>query len=46
MPVKEAMNQLGFNVGKCRMPLVEVSEEHKALIRRELIKFGALKENA
>lgn len=43
MPVKEAMNLIGMNVGKCRMPLCDVSDEHRELIRKELVKFGAIK---
>ncbi|MCR5055539.1 MAG: 4-hydroxy-tetrahydrodipicolinate synthase [Clostridia bacterium] len=43
MPVKEAMNLVGMNVGKCRMPLCDVSPEHRELIRNELVKFGAIK---
>lgn len=40
MPVKEAMNQLGFGVGPCRMPLCDISDAHKALVAEELKKFG------
>ena len=29
IPVKEAMNQIGFNCGKCRLPLVELSDKNK-----------------
>lgn len=44
MPVKEAMNVLGFNVGKCRMPLCDISDEHKLQVRTALRNFGMLKE--
>ena len=30
IPVKEALNMLGFHVGKYRLPLYEMSEDHKA----------------
>lgn len=43
MPVKEAMNLVGMNIGKCRMPLCDVSDEHRELIREALVKFGAIK---
>ncbi|MBP5311929.1 MAG: 4-hydroxy-tetrahydrodipicolinate synthase [Clostridia bacterium] len=43
MPVKEAMNLVGMNVGKCRMPLCDISSDHRELLRKELAKFGALK---
>ena len=36
IPVKAAMNLMGFNVGKCRMPLVEMSEKNLALLTKNL----------
>lgn len=30
VPIKEAMNYLGYNVGHCRLPLGEMKEENKA----------------
>lgn len=30
IPVKEAMNIIGFNAGECRLPLYKLSEENKA----------------
>ena len=29
MPIKFAMNYLGFDVGKCRLPLTDLSEQNK-----------------
>ncbi len=43
IPVKEAMNMMGVNVGKCRLPLVEMSDEHKAALRASLEKHGLIK---
>ncbi len=40
IPVKEAMNMLGMNVGKCRMPLCPTSEVNKALIKEKLLECG------
>jgi len=40
IPVKKAMELLGWNVGPLRLPLVEPSEEHIAYIRRELEAAG------
>ncbi|MDO5142214.1 MAG: 4-hydroxy-tetrahydrodipicolinate synthase [Eubacteriales bacterium] len=40
IPVKKAMELLGWQVGPLRLPLVEPSEEHTALIRRELEAAG------
>lgn len=41
--VKAAMNMLGFNVGECHLPLVEMSEAHKEYVKNELTKYGLLK---
>jgi 4-hydroxy-tetrahydrodipicolinate synthase len=38
-PVKYALNHLGFNVGKPRLPLVEPSEKSAAQIRETLKKY-------
>ncbi len=43
IPVKEAMNMMGVNVGKCRLPLVEMTDEHKAALRASLEKHGLIK---
>ena len=40
IPVKKAMELLGWDVGGLRMPLVEPSEDHIAFIRRELEAAG------
>jgi 4-hydroxy-tetrahydrodipicolinate synthase len=38
-PVKYALNQIGFNVGKPRLPLVEPDEKTAAAIRETLKKY-------
>lgn len=43
IPVKEAMNMIGVNAGPCRLPLVEMTEEHKASLRASLEKHGLIK---
>lgn len=40
IPVKTAMNILGFDVGELRMPLCEMEEKNEAVLRAELEKFG------
>lgn len=40
IPVKEALNYMGFNVGSCRMPLVDMSAAKRELLINELNKFG------
>ena len=42
IPVKAALNMMGFAAGPCRLPLVELSEENAALVRRELEKAALL----
>ena len=38
MPLKDALNILGFDVGKCRLPLCEVLEDTHELLKTELLK--------
>ena len=40
VPVKKAMELLGWNVGPLRLPLVEPTAEHTALLKAELEKMG------
>lgn len=40
IPVKEAMNLLGFRAGTPRGPLTPLEEGHRAALREEMIKFG------
>lgn len=42
IPVKTAMNMLGFDVGKLRLPLVDMSEKNKEVLRQALIEYGLL----
>ncbi len=43
IPVKEAMNMMGFGVGPCKMPLVPMSEEHREILRKEMKSYGLIK---
>lgn len=43
IPVKEAMNVLGMNVGPCRLPLVEMDEAPKAQLINQLKLCNLLK---
>lgn len=43
IPVKEALNMTGWNVGPCRLPLCEMSGEHKSALRAALAKHGLIK---
>ncbi|MGN0597666.1 MAG: 4-hydroxy-tetrahydrodipicolinate synthase [Ruminiclostridium sp.] len=43
IPVKEAMNMIGWNAGECRLPLCRMEEEKIAKLRNELEKVGLIK---
>jgi len=43
IPVKAALNMLGYNVGIPRLPLLEMSETGKEKLKSELFTFGLLK---
>lgn len=40
IPVKEAMNMMGMNVGKYRLPLYEMSQDHKDKLYKSLQEKG------
>lgn len=42
IPVKEAMNQMGLNVGKCRMPLVDISDQNRDILIRAMKNYGII----
>ena len=42
IPVKEAVNQMGFAAGACRLPLYEMADETKAVLVAEMKKQGLL----
>ena len=43
IPVKEALNIMGFKAGPCRLPLVEMSDANKAKLRASMVKVGLVK---
>ena len=43
IPVKAALNMIGYNVGTPRLPLVEMSEDGKNNLKSELLSFGLIK---
>lgn len=43
IPVKEAMNMIGFNAGHCRLPLIDLSEENYNLLKDTLNEYGLIK---
>ena len=42
IPVKEAMNMMGFQCGPCRRPLVEMSDAAKAKLKDCLRRYGLI----
>lgn len=42
MPIKAAMNLMGMKVGKCRLPLVELSDKNLEYLETEMKKYGAI----
>ncbi|WP_020004566.1 4-hydroxy-tetrahydrodipicolinate synthase [Brachyspira innocens] len=43
VPIKEAMNMMGFDVGECRSPLGPLSEKNREHVRQTLNKYGLIK---
>lgn len=42
IPVKAALNMLGYNFGKPRLPLTPLSEKNEAILKQELQNYGLL----
>ena len=42
IPVKEAMNQMGFEVGECRLPLVGISDGNRKVVKGALEAYGLI----
>ena len=43
IPVKEALNIMGFKAGPCRLPLVELSESNKEKLLKSMKAIGLVK---
>lgn len=43
IPVKTAMNMLGWEAGPLRAPLCEMEDAYKEMLRQEMIRYGLLK---
>ena len=43
IPVKTAMNMMGYDTGDLRMPLCEMSESNKEVLRKAMVDYGLLK---
>lgn len=42
MPVREAVNILGWNIGPCRMPLTSISDDNKEKLINEMKSYGLI----
>ncbi|MBQ6039468.1 MAG: 4-hydroxy-tetrahydrodipicolinate synthase [Oscillospiraceae bacterium] len=42
IPVKEAVNQMGYAAGSCRLPLYEMADNNKAVLVEEMKKQGLI----
>ena len=40
IPVKNAMNMMGMDVGELKLPLVDLSEENAKKVRKALVDYG------
>lgn len=43
IPVKEALNIMGFEVGECRMPLAPLSDKNREILKDSMKKLGLVK---
>ncbi len=43
IPVKAALNMMGLGAGSLRLPLTEMEDAHKEVLRKEMIAYGILK---
>ena len=43
IPVKEAVNMIGYKAGHCRLPLIDMTDENKAMIKETLEEYGLIK---
>jgi len=43
IPIKEALNMLGYNFGEPRLPLIAISKEKRILLEYEMREFGMIK---
>ncbi|MEA4816850.1 MAG: 4-hydroxy-tetrahydrodipicolinate synthase [Lachnospiraceae bacterium] len=42
IPVKTSLNLMGYNVGKCKLPLVDMEEKNLKLLKKELKDYGLI----
>jgi 4-hydroxy-tetrahydrodipicolinate synthase len=42
IPVKSALKMIGIEAGPLRLPLTEMEDSHKAVLKKEMQKFGLI----
>ena len=42
IPVKSALNIIGYNFGAPRLPLTEITSKNKEILKNEIKKFGII----
>jgi len=42
MPVKAALNMMGFDMGECRLPLTTIDDELRENLKHEMLNYGLL----
>ena len=42
MPVKAALRMMGFDMGQCRLPLVDIEEAHYTKLHQEMKRYGLI----
>ena len=42
MPVKAALRMMGFDMGQCRLPLVDIEEELRAALQQEMKRYSLI----
>ena len=43
IPVKAALNMMGYEAGPLRLPLTEMEDAHKEVLRKAMVEYGILK---
>jgi 4-hydroxy-tetrahydrodipicolinate synthase len=43
IPVKAALKMIGIEAGPLRLPLTEISDEHRAVLKKAMADFGLIK---
>ena len=42
IPVKAALNMMGWNVGECRMPLTTMEESNRKVLEKAMKEYGLI----